>query len=367
MSLNWLDILFIAAGSVQLLLWLFLFSLPIRKKSSTQTTPFSPPISIVICARNEINNLRQLLPALLDQVYDNFEIIVVDDRSTDQTNQLMTLFPTIKILRIETTPQEFNAKKYALKTGINHATHEYILVTDADCLPSSNQWLSSMAAHLSSKKEIVLGLSPYFISVKNKILNQIIQFETTYSALQMSSLTLAGFPYMGLGRNMLYHKKIFNQSSIALKNKHLIGGDDDLLINEMGNKTNTTINLSPESFVFSYPKTSFLSWLKQKKRHLSVSVNYSFNSTLILLLINLSQAILISSLLLHQYLSISAQFIIVAYVLRTSLLFVIFDRVCKDFKGKINPLTILIGDILYPFYLFTLGILSIVFKTNTWK
>lgn len=367
MSLNWLDILFIAAGSVQLLLWFFLFSLPIRRKNNTKKNHLSPPISIVICARNEYTNLLQLLPQLISQEYTLFEIIVVDDHSTDQTSLLIALFPTVKFIRIEKTPIGFNPKKHALKTGIDNAIHDYILVTDADCLPSSNQWVSSMAAHLNPEEAIVLGLSPYFESVKNKLLDQIIQFETTYTALQMSSLTLAGFPYMGLGRNMLYHKTIFNQSSITTKNKHITGGDDDLLINEMGTKTNTTINLSSESFVFSYPKTSFSSWLKQKRRHLSVSVNYSFKSTLILALITLSHATFISSLILYEYMSISAQFIIVAYVLRTSLLFVIFDRVCKDFKGKIKPLTILIGDILYPFYLFTLGILSIVFKTNTWK
>lgn len=367
MSLNWLDILFIASGSVQLLSWIFLFTLPLRKKEKATTHTIAPPISIVICARNEYHNLLYLLPQLARQAYHTFEIIVVNDRSTDDTNLLIPLFPGIKFIHLEHTPTDFNAKKYALKMGVTHATYDYILVTDADCLPSSDQWISSMAAHLSAKKVIVLGLSPYFSSVKNWWLNQVIQYETTFTALQMSSLTLAGFPYMGLGRNMLYHKNTFTESSIITKNKHITGGDDDLFVNEMGNKSNTAINLSAESFVFSYPKTSFKSWVTQKRRHLSVSSNYSFNSTLLLAIINLSQGVFIFSLIISQHMSLSTQFIIVAYVLRTSLLFVIFGRVCKDFKGEIKPLTILIGDLLYPLYLFTLGILSIVFKTNTWK
>lgn len=367
MNLNWLDILFIAAGSVQLFLWIFLFTLPIRKRKKITQSEFSPSVSIVICAQNEYHNLLKLLPSLIKQAYNSFEIIVVNDRSTDKTVHLAELFDTVKFIHLAKTPEGFNSKKFALKTGIAASNYDYILVTDADCLPQSDRWISSMMGQVGSTTEIVLGLSPYFSSFKNNLLNQIIQFETTFTALQMSSLTLAGFPYMGLGRNMLYKKNIFTESSITTKNKHLTGGDDDLLINEMGTKLNTVINLAPNSFVFSHPKNTFKSWVKQKRRHLSVSSSYSLYSKFLLSIINLSHALFIFSLIISLYTSDFTQFIIVAYLLRTSLLFVIFGRVCKDFKGEIKPLTIVLGDFFYPFYLFTLGILSIVFKTNTWK
>lgn len=369
MTLNWIDILFISSFLIQSTIWGLLFRLPTRSKLRQQKNTQRVPVTIVVCAHNECDNLKKLIPELLNQNYPDFEIIIVNDRSTDDTLDLLATYSQgkIKTITIKNTPENFNHKKHALQQGIEAAKHDYILVTDADCMPHSSFWISEMISSLPTKKGIVLGMSPYFPLSSSPILNQIIQFETAITALNMSSFTLAGFPYMGLGRNMLYHKSIFLNSPITTTFKHTTGGDDDLLVNYMGTESNTSICFSPESLVFSYPKKTIKSWFHQKRRHLQASSFYSIKSKILLSIINVSHGFFIFSLIIQQYLTLPTYFIIVAYLLRTYLLFVIFDRICRKLKSRTNLMFIIIGDFVYPFYLFTLGILSIVFKTNTWK
>jgi glycosyltransferase involved in cell wall biosynthesis len=235
-----------------------------------------PPVSVVICARNEIENLKKLIPVLLEQDYPDFEIIIIDDRSDDPMYDFMleqkATHQKVKLVRINYTPEGMNPKKFALTMGIRSARHQNLLFTDADCFPESNQWIKTMARHMAGNEEITLAYSPYF---KEKgLLNLLIRYDTFFTAVQFFSFALAGLPYMGVGRNLSYKKPLFMKLKGFYKHMPLNGGDDDLFVNRAASRDNISICLSTEAYTFSIPKKSWYSWFRQKTRHLAVGRFY---------------------------------------------------------------------------------------------
>lgn len=233
-----------------------------------------PPVSVILCARNEAENLRNNLLFFLKQDYPKFELIVVDDNSTDKTAavvlEFQKKFSTLRLLSIQT--QTSPGKKAALSLGIQQASFERLFLSDTDCRPLSRQWLRVMQRSLTSSTTIVLGYGPYL--QRSGWLNRFIRFEAFYTAIQYFSFALAGHPYMGVGRNLAYHQSVFWQAKGFDKHAHLISGDDDLLVNQVAHAGNTTINLSPETRVYSAPATSWRGYYIQKRRHLSVGSHY---------------------------------------------------------------------------------------------
>ena len=263
--------------AIQLFYCLFVFARLINFHPEVPPAADAPPgVSVLVCAWNELDNLRELLPLLDAQKYPDFEVVVLDDRSDDGTEDFLKGhapdWPHVRFVRIETEFPHITPKKYALTVGMKHARHPVALMTDADCRPASPNWIASMVARLGEEKEIVLGFSPYYKEAG--LLNWFIRCETFYTAVQYLSLARAGRPYMGVGRNLMYRTALFFQHKGFYQHKHVVGGDDDLFMNQAATATNTAIDLDPDSFVYSFPKTTWASWLKQKKRHLSVGRHY---------------------------------------------------------------------------------------------
>ena len=272
---------------IQLFYYLFVFSRlsGYRQKPvvNTQASPgeaspgeASPGVTVLVCAWNELENLCELLPLLDAQEYPKFEVIVLDDRSQDGTGDFLkenaSQWPHVRSVRIDAKYPHITPKKYALTVGMKHARYPVALMTDADCRPADPDWIASMVGQLGEEKEIVLGFSPYYKEAG--LLNWFIRCETFYTAVQYLSLALSKRPYMGVGRNLMYRTALFFQHKGFYQHKHIVGGDDDLFLNQAATATNTAINLDPASFVYSFPKTNWKSWLTQKKRHLSVGKHY---------------------------------------------------------------------------------------------
>ncbi|MFN8349580.1 MAG: glycosyltransferase [Spirosomataceae bacterium] len=273
--LNSLSGLLAVLISVQLYYILFVFT-RLLFKQSPEPPAHLPAVTVVVCAHNELENLRELLPMLNEQDYPVYEVIVMNDRSWDGTEEFCDTeakaFTNIRFMHIEQEYDHVTPKKYAITTAIRHAKHEVILLTDADCRPTTDQWIKGMASHLIGDKQIVLGFSPY--QKRSGFLNRLIRFETFYSAVQYLSFALAGHPYMGVGRNLMYRKSLFLQNRGFYTHLRITGGDDDLLMNEIANAQNTAVCLDTDAFMVSIPKTSWHEWFRQKKRHLSVSKHY---------------------------------------------------------------------------------------------
>src|SRR5690606_1529384 len=111
----------------------------------------------------------------------------------------------------------------------------------------------------------VLGYSRY--SKTTGFLNKLIRYDAVQIANQYLSSALAGDPYMGVGRNLMYKKSLFEKEKGFKKHYHIQSGDDDLFINAVANKENTSICINEDSFTESLPKNTFKEWWIQKKRH----------------------------------------------------------------------------------------------------
>jgi glycosyltransferase involved in cell wall biosynthesis len=286
--LPWRDILFTAfciVTLIQLFYYAWFFLRLAFFKSRNKEKSQQHPVSVVICARDDANKLISNLPGALVQTYPStHEVIVVNHNSQDDTRYILDEFKkTFKSLHIVNLTQEaigIPGKKYPLSMGIKEAKYEIVLLTDADCVPSSEFWLHKMQDGYREGIEVVLGYSPY--NKKPGLLNKIIRFETFHSAIQFLSYALAGTPYMGVGRNLSYKKELFFRNKGFSSVNHLPGGDDDLFINKVAHKGNINIVIDPEAFTISEPKKSFAEWKKQKTRHYSTGKFYKPKHKLLL-------------------------------------------------------------------------------------
>jgi glycosyltransferase involved in cell wall biosynthesis len=329
-------------------------------------------VSIIVCARNEKFNLRTLIPLLLDQNYPSFEVIVVNDRSNDGSGELLKELETqdnrLIIKEISETPAGWNSKKYALTQGIEQARGEAVLLTDADCVPASVDWLAWMVSQLADNQSIVLGISLYH--PQKGILNAFIQYETFYTALQYLSWAVWGAPYMGVGRNLLYQKSLFLANQGFNQNASITGGDDDLLVGQIATKKNTAICLEPKAYTFSIPKTTWETWYQQKLRHLSVGKHYKILPQFTLGLLNLSQ-ILFWVLSIYIILGTRNEnfygIFISFFLLRNVIVYGLYYLINQKLQAQIIPYTIPFFDFLFGFYIFTVGLIALSQKHIQWK
>jgi len=296
---QWIVLAFFSvAFLIQMAYYLLIYlKLPLHKPAQTNSSDTG--ISVIICAKNEEKNLERFLPKILEQDHPNFEVVVVNDGSTDETEEmLIRLSAHHKLLRYTSIPasdKPLRGKKLALTIGLKSAIFDYVLLTDADCYPASNQWLKRMASNLNDKKRIVLGYGGY--EPRKGMLNRIIRYETVFTAIQYLSFAIKGRPYMGVGRNLAYHKSLFFENNGFARHYHLPSGDDDLFVNENATGKNTAVEVSQESHTLSVPEITFRGWIKQKKRHISAGSHYHRNSRIRLALEWISRILLYLTLI----------------------------------------------------------------------
>jgi glycosyltransferase involved in cell wall biosynthesis len=268
--------IFIAVVVIQFLYYVVFFGKFTFAKPQT-STPKRVPISVIVCAKNEEENVTNFVPLLAEQNYPDYEIVLIDDASSDETLEVFEAFEkqyaNVKLVKVENNEAFWGNKKFALTLGIKAAKNEYLLFTDADCYPKTTEWIKEMSAQFTKKKTIVLGYGAYE-RIKGSFLNKIIRFETLLTATQYFSWAKLGKPYMGVGRNMAYKREEFFKTNGFIEHMKIRSGDDDLFINEASNSKNTTICFTPESFTFSKPKTTFKDWFTQKRRHVATAKHY---------------------------------------------------------------------------------------------
>lgn len=240
-------------------------------------TPKRIPISVIVCAKNEEDNVLNFIPLLAEQNYPDYEIVLIDDASSDATLDIFEGFEkqysNIRLVKVQNNEAFWGNKKYALTLGIKAAKKEYLLFTDADCYPTSKDWITAMSSQFTMQKTIVLGYGKYE-KIPNSFLNKIIRYETLLTAVQYFSWAKIGHPYMGVGRNLAYKKDEFFNVNGFIEHMQVRSGDDDLFINQAANGKNTTIAYTAESFTLSKPKTSYTDWLIQKRRHVATAQYY---------------------------------------------------------------------------------------------
>ncbi len=254
------------------------------KKGKVKLLETLPEVSVIICARNEEENLKKHLPSILKQNYPNYEVIVINDRSYDESETVLELlkkqYPHLKTSFVPHDAKYIDSKKIAVILGIKAAKNDILVFTDADCEPVSDKWLENMVRSFSSEKQIVLGYGAY--NKNNSFTNMLQVFDTLFIGIQYLNYAIAGYPYMGVGRNMAYRKSFFEASKGFSKHLDIQSGDDDLFINDFAKGKNTTVCINPENITTSEEKKTFSAFLAQKERHLSTSGRYKFSSKLLL-------------------------------------------------------------------------------------
>jgi glycosyltransferase involved in cell wall biosynthesis len=318
-------------------------------------------VSVIVCAWNELENLKELIPQLNNQDYKNFEVIIVDDRSWDGTYDFLLTecaeYQKVRFIRIEETPDHLSSKKYALTLGIKSAKYDVVLLTDADCRPQSNFWIQEMAACMTSEKEIVLGFSPYF---KEKgFLNNLIRYETFITAIQYFSFALKGIPYMGVGRNLMYRKSLFLRNRGFAKHTNIVGGDDDLFMNDVANSENTAVCLNPNAFMYSVPKTTWQTWYRQKRRHLSVSKYYKLENKILLGGLAATQifAWLIFIVLIPFLWHNPLMYIVLGiFLIRLLIQWIVFGKANNQLNKTVETLTLPFWDFVFTIYFLIMGV-----------
>ncbi len=354
-----LKLTFCGATVVQLIFWLFVFSRLafFNQKKHLGLAPSAglpksqQAVSVIICARNEAANLRHNLPKILEQHYLNFEVVVVNDASTDDTAAVLNLlskqYPHLNIVSI--VEKKKLGKKSALAKGIEHATHDWLLMTDADCTPLSKNWIAGMMAGVSEGKEVILGYAPYR-KRDNSLLNKFIRFETVWTATQYLSFALIGQPYMGVGRNLLYNKRLYKKVNGFTQHEDLASGDDDLFVNQVITQKNFSIILLPQTFMVSEPKTRWNSYFTQKKRHLSVGNRYIVKHQILLGLVSFSHFLFFVTLFLATYAKISTMFAVASIVVRTILIWTVYAKILRKLHEERLLWWIPLLDVLYVFF-----------------
>ncbi|NNC84016.1 MAG: glycosyltransferase [Flavobacteriales bacterium] len=269
----------------------------IRRQGDVPSDGPSPPISVIICARNEHENLKKNIPSILAQDYPDYEVIIVDDASWDGTSELLAKWehehPILRVVTISEEQKRTEGKKMALTLGIKRAQHALLLLTDADCRPRTDRWIRAMSKFPT--KDIVLGYGAY---EKSKgPLNLLIRFDTWRTAVFYLGAALAGRAYMGVGRNLLYTRSLYEKTGGFRKHYHLIGGDDDLFVNHNSSAQNTGVVTNENGHTLSTPPDTWKRWFRQRRRHMSVSHAYSGKSKFFIGTYNLSSIIFYVSIL----------------------------------------------------------------------
>lgn len=363
-------IIFVVAFFTQMIYYWGIFSgFAFYKDSPKELIEHPPPVSVVISARNEYHNLQKNLPLILSQNYPDFEVVVVNHASNDETElylkELQQTHGNLKVVQIERELNFFTGKKFPLSLGIKSARNEILLLTDADCQPTGQEWISSMAKNYDEKVEVVLGYGPY--KEEKGFVNLLVRYDTFLVALQYFSFAVRGIPYMGVGRNLSYLRSTFFKNKGFTSHYKIPSGDDDLFIRQVANKRNTRIEINQESFMYSEAEKSFGKWLKQKRRHLTTGSYYSFKIKFLLSLFSITQFLFYASTIALLVLQIFPFVVLGIFLIRLISMGIIQKNALKRCGERNLFLFSLLWEVFHVLAIQTITLTSIFIKPKKWK
>lgn len=360
-------ILFFGGMLIQCL-FIILFLLAFGKKRSP-IDGSEVPISVIVAAHDELDNLKELIPLLLAQEYPSFEVIVVEDRCNDESFDYLReeskRDARLRVVRVASKPDHVNGKKFALTLGIKAAVNDWVLLTDADCRPNSSLWIKEISKRCAENKDFVLGYSPY--QKEKGFLNSFIRYESLLTAIQFIGLAILGKPYMGVGRNLAYRKSLFLDSKGFHDHLSVTGGDDDLFVNQHATSSNAEVVFGENSIVTSVPKTTWVEFYVQKVRHLSVGKHYKATDRMLLGLFSISLiaswALLVPVALLFPIVYVVFGVFLIRWVLLSILTHKASRKLGYAFEGWKAPFL----DFIFVIYYLVTGLVALQTKKVRWK
>ena len=327
------------------------------KRSDIHFSQELPPLSVIIYAREEVENLRRNLTAVLEQDYPQFEVIVINDGNTDESEDYLTLqgekYPNLYHSFVPSSSRYISRKKLAITLGIKASKYDWLVFTEANCLPESNQWLRTMARNFTSRAQIVLGYSGY--ERGKGWLHKRVSFDNLFTSMRYLGYALAGKPYMGIGRNMAYRKELFYSQKGFSAHLNLQRGDDDLFINKTATSENTRVETDANAVVRVQPVFHAKDWREEKISYMATAHFYrgiqrnlsGFETTTRLLFHATWIAALVIGILNFHWLVAGIAFLI--FALRYTMQALIINKTAKDLGEKRRYFfTLPVFDILQP-------------------
>lgn len=321
-------------------------------------------ISIVVPCRNEQAHIRQLISIIAQQSYQNFELILVNDHSKDRTRNYIKAAQEgfSKIVLVDAVGY---GKKNAIKEGILSSTSDFIVTTDADCLPSYH-WLETLVCY-QQKYPSDLLICPVKLSFDNNIISylQVIEFATLVAA--GASAVGAGMPILCNAANMAFKKSAWLKSRGDLREDE-ISGDDIFLLQSVKKNGGVIDFLKAESaFVTTRPATSLREFIHQRRRWASKAPSYTDWQIILVASIVLGVSLLELVLLYFSFFSIKSLILFssvfaIKYLLDN--LFLI--KIRKFFQLEHTWLYSVLLSVVYPFYIVFVALSSFIFKPKKW-
>lgn len=330
------------------------------KKGKINFSTELPPLSVIIGAKNESENLRKYLPEVLEQNYPNFEVIVVNDSSSDESEDILKImeekYPHLYHTFTPDSSRYISHRKLALTVGIKASKYDWLVFTEANCRPASKDWLKLMARNFNGQTGIVLGYSGYekgrgWLSRKSC-------FDNLFHAMRYLGCALLGKPYMGIGRNLAYRKELFFRRKGYSAHLNLQRGEDNLFINEIATSQNTRIETDPMAVIRIQPLKSGKEWKEEKISYAATSRFFKgFQRYLIggetfsrILFYGCFITLLIFSILEHQWITVGLTVLI--YITRFIFQIIIFNKTAADLGDERFGLRLMLFDIIQPLYNF---------------
>ena len=239
-----------------------------------------PGVSVIVYTHNQGEALLRNLPSLLDQDYPNFEVIVVDDNSCDDTQNVLTIMEqrseNIFHTKLSDKVRTMSHRKLALLLGVKAAHNDIVLTTKAHCVPASKDWISNMMRNFTQWTDFVIG--PVVFEGRTGIVARYCQYDLFQRMVSMFGLTLAIHPFAGWGNNMAFRKHILFDNNNKAYSSHLNihPGEDDLVVSAMARKNNVAVECTPDSLIIDqdYPLTK--AWSRDRVNRAFTEKRYSF-------------------------------------------------------------------------------------------
>ena len=347
-----------------------LFYVSIRQTFSKKIKQGSEiKISVVCAAKNEEENISGLISALFNQNYDKnlFEVIIVDDDSSDKTyetiSELIKGEENFSVIKAESKP--FPGKKGALAIGIDKSSNNFIMITDADCIPEKN-WIKTYSGIFSEEYDFVFGVAPLFqkaLPLEKGWVGLLSCFENIRSNILALTAAIIGMPYSAAARNFGFKKSSFEKIKGYSNTLETLSGDDDLLLREaVINNMKIGLAVDKESFVYSKTKNNLKDYLKQKARHTQTSLYYLSGHKLFLGFWHLMNLFFLFSPLL---IFIDSIFISL-FIVKMSVDIIVVVSLQKYFGYNINPVKVFYLQFVYELFLIVHFFNALAGK-NDWK
>lgn len=336
---------------IQLMYYIIVYGKIVFYKGNKKENKDILSVSVVLCVKDEAYNLEKHLPIILEQEYPNFEVVVVNDASTDETEYILKLlqeiYPNLSVVHLYENINKYLGKKYPLSLGIKSARNEIILLTDADTIPLGYNWISEMVKSFFDKKQIVLGFSRH--QIKKGFLNSLIHYDSQVTAMNYLGLALIGKPYMGTGKNLAYSRKMFFKEGGFISQYNISVGDDDLFINKVATKQNTSVSINEKSINISSPKETFSEWILKKKKQYISRRYFQLKDKLTTLILPLTTLFLYTLAIISLIFGFPWEYVVLGLIIKFTIQIIYYYRSSKTLGTKKIAIFAPLFEILFLF------------------